>query len=150
PFPTRRPSDLAMLKESLPSPMRRVAGGVLVATLVFGSAFAAWASLPQQRRLADGPVEKIVTETPAYPESAREQRISGKVLLVIDVAADGSVVKAAVERSEPSGVFDQAVLSSVSKWKFNPEIKDGVPVPSRLRFPVEFKMAPPEPEKAGG
>src|SRR3546814_17794991 len=51
--------------------------------------------------LIDVYVEKVSTEAPAYPEAAKEQRISGKVFLVVDVAADGSVAKAEVERSEP-------------------------------------------------
>lgn len=140
---------VAMLKESLPSPARRIAGGTLVASLVLGVAFAAWASQPQevvQRPDLDVYVKKVSTETPAYPEAARQQRISGSVVLVVDVAEDGSVASAEVERSEPAGVFDEAALSAVANWKFEPAIKDGKAVAARVRVPIAFEIPPKAPE----
>lgn len=134
-----------MLRESLPSPARRIAGSALVVSLVLGTAFATWAAQPQQavaRPDLDVYVEKVSTEAPAYPEAAKEQRISGKVFLVVDVAADGSVAKAEVERSEPAGVFDEAALEAVEKWKFTPAMKDGKPVASRVRVPIAFVIPP--------
>jgi TonB family protein len=140
---------VAMLKESLPSPARRIAGGTLVASLVLGVAFAAWGTQPRevvQRPDLDVYVKRVSTETPAYPEAAREQRISGNVILVVDVAEDGSVASAEVERSEPAGVFDEAALSAVANWKFEPAMKGGKAVPSRVRVPIAFEIPPKAPE----
>ena len=134
-----------MLKESLPSPARRIAGGALVATLVFGSAFAAWASQPPQAEFEpdlDWYARKVSTPAPAYPEAARTQRISGTVMLIVDIAADGSVSGAEVDRGEPAGVFDDAALAAVANWKFQPAMKDGKAVPSRVRVPIAFKIPP--------
>ena len=141
---------IAMLKESLPSPARRIAGGALVATLVFGSAFAAWASQPPQAEAEpdlDWYARKVSTPAPAYPEAARTQRISGTVTLIVDIAADGSVSGAEVDRGEPAGVFDDAALAAVANWKFQPAMKDGKAVSSRVRVPIAFKI-PPKAEKA--
>ncbi len=75
---------------------------------------------------------------PAYPTDALAKGIGGTVVLIVDVAADGSVSKAVVERAEPAGVFDAAALESVKTWKFSPAVKDGTAMPSRVRVPVMF------------
>jgi len=71
-----------------------------------------------------------------------EQKISGTVVLVIDIDAQGNPVDVEVERSEPAGVFDQAAIDAAWKWKFNPELKAGKPVASRVRVPVTFEIPP--------
>src|SRR5690606_28141805 len=101
-----------------------------------------------QRPDLDVYVKKVSTEAPAYPEAARQQRISGSVILVVDVAEDGSVASAEVERSEPAGVFDEAALSAVANWKFEPAMKGGKPVPARVRVPIAFEI-PPKAQDAG-
>ena len=64
------------------------------------------------------------------------------------MAADGSVAKALVDRSEPAGVFDETALAAVKKWKFTPAMKDGKPVASRVRVPIDFDTRDPD-KKAG-
>lgn len=80
---------------------------------------------------------------PHYPVAAAQQGISGQVLLVVDVGADGSVRGVEVEKSEPAGVFDAATLEAVKQWKFNPAIENGKPVAGRVRVPVDFRVDPP-------
>jgi len=75
---------------------------------------------------------------PKYPADAVASKISGKVVLLVDVAADGSVADAQVEKSEPVGVFDQAALDAAKDWKFKPIMKDGKAVAGRVRVPVNF------------
>lgn len=77
---------------------------------------------------------------PRYPVAAAQQGISGKVLLVVDVAADGSVRGVEVEKSEPAGVFDAATLEAVKQWKFQPALENGKPVAGRVRVPVDFEV----------
>lgn len=87
---------------------------------------------------------------PKYPADAVAKRITGKVVLVIDVAADGSVTNARVEKSEPAGVFDQVTLDAVKSWTFEPAVKEGKPVAGRVRVPVTFDIPPgSEPMKVG-
>ncbi|MDN5782250.1 MAG: TonB family protein, partial [Luteimonas sp.] len=75
---------------------------------------------------------------PKYPAEAAANKVSGKVVLLVDVAADGSVVDARVEKSEPAGVFDQAALDAAKEWNFKPETKAGKPIAGRVRVPVTF------------
>ena len=80
------------------------------------------------------------TPAPVYPAEARKQGISGKVMLVVDVAADGSARHVVVDHAEPAGVFDAAAMESAKQWKFKPAIKDGKPVASRIRVPIWFEL----------
>ena len=75
---------------------------------------------------------------PKYPADAVANQVSGKVVLLVDVAADGSVLHAEVEKSEPAGVFDQAALDAARDWKIEPAMKNGKPVAGRVRIPVDF------------
>jgi TonB family protein len=82
---------------------------------------------------------------PIYAWFAGVHNLSGRVELLVDVAADGSVANAVVERSEPKGVFDANALQAVKGWKFNPAIKDGKAVAAQVRVPVDFRPDPPQP-----
>lgn len=87
---------------------------------------------------------------PKYPADAAANKVTGKVVVIVDVAADGSVADARVEKSEPAGVFDQATLDAVKQWKFQPAIKDGKAVAGRVRVPVNFDMDAPEDAASDG
>lgn len=80
---------------------------------------------------------------PLYPADAARSGVSGKVMVDDDVGADGGVVAAKIEKSEPAGVFDDAVMAAVRKWKFEPAIENGRPVAGRVRVPVDFQVDPP-------
>src|SRR3546814_9275067 len=72
-------------------------------------------------------IQSRMTAPPKYPADAVAARTTGKVVVIVDVAADGSVSGARVEKSEPAGVFDQVTLEAVKKWTFQPALKDGKP-----------------------
>jgi TonB family protein len=77
---------------------------------------------------------------PRYPVDAAKQGITGSVVMIVDVAADGSVSNAIIEKSQPQGVFDAVSLEAVQKWKFEPAMKDGKPAAGRVRVPITFEM----------
>lgn len=84
------------------------------------------------------PVRSVSVPAPKYPKDALAQGIGGRVDLIVDVAADGSVSKVVVDHASPAGVFDAAALESVKGWKFTPAMKNGKAVAGRVRVPVEF------------
>jgi TonB family protein len=143
---------IEMLMEPLPSKRRRVAGGLLVLTLALGGAFAAWAAQPGQAApdaaQAKRPIEGATLPPPLYPKEAAEHNLSGKVVLLVDVNADGSVANAIVEHSEPKGVFDAQALAAVKKWQFKAGIENGKPVGGRVRVPVVFDGTPAQGKEA--
>ena len=143
---------IAMLKQPLPSRHRLVAGSVLVAALASFAGVAAWAAQPAQPRgavepgtpaPADAALESRLLHPPKYPAEAMAQKLTGRVVLLIDVDASGSPTAIVVEEAHPAGVFDAAAVAAAWNWKFSPEIKDGEPVGSRIRVPVDFRMDPP-------
>ena len=77
---------------------------------------------------------------PKYPAEAVANRQSGKVVLIVDVGADGKPVDVQVEKAEPTGVFEQAAVAAARQWRFAPAIQDGKPVPGRVRVPIDFAI----------
>lgn len=136
---------IAMLGKQLPSAPRRALGIVLVSTLACGFGFAAWAAQPREPAASQSapPATRDAasarTPPPKYPAYAIEHNLDGLVVLIVDIAPDGSVTDAVVERSEPAGVFDAEALAAARQWKFNPATEDGKAVAGRLRVPIEFR-----------
>ena len=73
-----------------------------------------------------------------YPPQALKEGVSGKVVLRIDVAADGTPANVEVASAEPAGVFDQASVDAAQRWRFAPKFKDGRAVAYSVRVPVKF------------
>jgi TonB family protein len=69
------------------------------------------------------PIIKVV---PQYPEAARAQGIEGRVEIGFSVNSSGAVVAPTVTSSSPAGVFDQAALAAISRWRYAP-IADDAP-----------------------
>ena len=79
----------------------------------------------------------IKMEPPAYPEELRKKRVSGVVEVEFIIQKDGTVksVKATKSPDERLSVLAE---EAVSKWIFEPGIKNGEPVEVRIRVPVTF------------
>ena len=84
---------------------------------------------------------KIVRRIPAvFPYSAKRKGISGKILIRCLVGVDGIGRKHRILMSKPEGVFDDAALTAVQKWRFKPGILGGEPVPTWVRVPFTFNL----------
>jgi protein TonB len=79
---------------------------------------------------------------PRYPYQARRRGIEGWVRVSFTVTSDGDVEDVIVEEAEPAGIFEQAAIAAVYKWKFKPRSMDGQPVAGRAEQLVEFKLQP--------
>lgn len=77
---------------------------------------------------------------PEYPYSAKRKGQTGVVEVKALVGADGNVQSVSVVKADPKGVFEDAVLVAVRKWKFKPGVKDGQNVPTWVVFPVRFEL----------
>lgn len=58
---------------------------------------------------------------PNYPRTALRDGISGKVVVWLRVAPDGSVTGIEIKESRPPRVFDAEVRRALMQWKFAPE-----------------------------
>lgn len=77
---------------------------------------------------------------PLYPPQARMRRIEGEVLVEFVVTPDGGVGAAEVVYAQPPDVFNQTALQTIQRWRFEPGLKDGTPVPVRVRQKLTFKL----------
>ena len=79
---------------------------------------------------------------PRYPDIARRAHSQGTVILLIIVAADGTVGEVEVLRSpEQLWGFDLAVIEAVKQWRYQPALLNGRPVAVELRVLVEFALS---------
>jgi TonB family protein len=90
-------------------PLLLVAGVALCASTVFAA--------PTHRAI----VSRV---SPSYPELARRMHVSGKVVLLVSVDADGKVSSSKVESGH--ALLAPAAQDAVSRWRFapNPEASE--------------------------
>lgn len=81
----------------------------------------------------------IKMRNPTYPFELRKQKITGTVIVEIIVDQEGHVADVAIV-SSPNLLFDEPVVSAVREWLFEPGLRDGQPVTSKIRFPIQFSL----------
>ena len=75
-----------------------------------------------------------------YPEVARRKKLTGQVVVRFHLDENGTISRLAVMQAEPAGIFDDAAVAAVKKWKFQPATKDGKPVPYWVELPIHFSL----------
>ena len=75
---------------------------------------------------------------PAYPQPARQLRISGTVHLLGIIAKDGTIQRLQVLSGHP--LLRQAALDAVSQWVYRPTVLDGKPVEVEAPIDVIFTL----------
>jgi Ca-activated chloride channel homolog len=84
----------------------------------------------------------ILKVDPVYPELASRARISGKVVLDVDVDEEGNVTDVEVVSGHP--LLYEAAVTAIKQWKYAPTLLNGAPVPVSVTTTVDFKLdAPP-------
>ncbi len=78
--------------------------------------------------------------TPIYPYQATVNGIEGRVVLRFIVDENGKVENPVVVKSEPEGVFDEAALAAIVKYKFIPAKIGKKSVKCIAVMPVGFKI----------
>ena len=149
---------IVMLKREQHTPAKRRLAVLCATGLVAAASAMAWAAQPAQPvadlgqnkgRInvevdalgkATEDVQVRAMSAPLYPGEAFAQGQSGKVVLEIDVGADGKPTAISVVESSPAGVFDASTVAAAWKWQFNPSMADGKPVAGKVRVPVNFEL----------
>jgi len=121
-------ADLALAKRWGADPKEVLAVQQLAPPKSRGADAAALA--PSLKRLRGPP--------PDYPASALTQHLAGSVVLEYTVNTSGEPRDIHVVEATPPGVFDQAAINAVRRWRYAPLLVDGavveVPVRTRMRF----------------
>lgn len=77
---------------------------------------------------------------PPYPPEALAARLTGRVLLRVEVAADGCVRQASVYRSSGVPSLDASALATVRAWRFTPASRSDAPS-REVAVPISFVLA---------
>lgn len=78
---------------------------------------------------------------PAYPAEARQLRQQGRVILAVQVSADGRAASVSLARSSGFPLLDAAAVEGVRRWTFVPAQAAGLATPSRVEVPVVFALS---------
>lgn len=108
-LPSTRPTRILL---ALAASLAVLTGGPIPAV-----AEAAITNAPRSHAITAAP-KPISRSNPEYPRGALRRRVDGSVLLEFAVDGSGNVVSPRVLESRPRGVFDEAALSALSKWKY--------------------------------
>lgn len=102
--------------------------------------------------LADGPYLGAVAtqldsdfmplsrQPPQYPYKAARRGIEGWVRVSFRVTETGTVEDVEVLEADPPGVFEQAAIKAVYRWRFKPRIINGQATAGSAEQVVEFEL----------
>jgi protein TonB len=88
----------------------------------------------------DQPPQPVAKIPPVYPYRAREQGTEGVVQVKLLVNPDGTVGQVVILDARPPGLFEEAVMKSVSKWRFEPGVIEGQPVTAWVVTNIRFTL----------
>jgi TonB family protein len=113
--------------------------GVLAAVFIVS---AAAQSKPVYKVGQDGVKAPVLTYEvkPIYSASAKERKVQGKVELKVVVQADGTVGDEVKVASSLDPDLDQAAITAVKQWRFNPGTKDGQAVDVTVDIEMTFTL----------
>ena len=77
---------------------------------------------------------------PAYPMTARRMGWQGRVVLNVEVLAEGSCGDVNVFQSSGHDVLDNAALRTVKGWRFVPASRAGHPITQWFKVPIQFSL----------
>ena len=86
---------------------------------------------------------KVISKPlPKYPDIAKKSGLEGAVIVefVVDTTGDVLPGSAKVIAARPEGIFEEAALNAIYKWKFSPGQQRDRKVRVRWQQPITFKL----------
>lgn len=120
-------APLAAPPESKPAPAAPAAAAAAAAEAVSAARFDA---------------DYLKNPAPVYPPLARRMGEEGRVVLRVQVTAQGTADSVELMTSSGSDRLDQAALKAVRNWRFVPARRGGEAVASAVLVPITFKLEP--------
>lgn len=82
----------------------------------------------------------VFQKQPDYPVEMRNKKVEGVVSIRFIVDAAGKVDRPTVESSSHAA-FESPALAAIKKWKFEPGLRAGQRVPSKMRVTIRFPQS---------
>ncbi|MXR35416.1 TonB family protein [Neisseriaceae bacterium B2N2-7] len=89
---------------------------------------------------ADWRAGALDNPAPPYPERSRARGEEGRVVLRVEVGADGRVRDIAVLHSSGFPRLDRAARDAVERWRFTPARRGNSAVADRVDVPIRFRQ----------
>lgn len=77
---------------------------------------------------------------PVYPVESQEAGEQGVVVVSVSVDANGKAVDVRVVKSSGSSRLDRSARQAVQRHRFKPATRDGIPIPYKYKFNVNFSI----------
>ncbi|MFO0658929.1 MAG: TonB-dependent receptor [Polyangiaceae bacterium] len=87
------------------------------------------------------PPRLISDHAAEYPAAAMRERREAVVLLELEIDTEGKVTDARAVHPDDAD-FDSAAIAAAKQFRFEPALRDGRPVASKIRYSYAFKLAP--------
>ncbi|MBI5660270.1 MAG: TonB family protein [Nitrosomonadales bacterium] len=133
--PMAKPVEIPVEQPSAPSPVIAETPPPVVAAPV---------ETPRALPIPDvGPDYKasyLNNPRPPYPFAARRMGLQGKVILNVEVLAEGLCGQISVHQSSGHEMLDNAALQTVKTWKFAPARQAGHAVTKWFKIPIQFAL----------
>jgi len=85
-------------------------------------------------------LHRISFQAPKYPPEALLRSQTGAVEMEFTVKPDGSVADIKIVSSDPVGVFERASMTALAHNRYEPVVRNGVPVAQRARIRMRFAI----------
>lgn len=83
----------------------------------------------------------IVRIPPEYPQRQLTTNTEGWVMVEFTITISGSVDDVRVVEAEPERVFNNATIRAIQRWKYQPKMVNGKPVPQlNMREVIRFQI----------
>lgn len=80
------------------------------------------------------------TVSPTYPESARQDEVSGTTHVEVTVDEAGNVRETRVIKSSGDSRLDEATEKAALNWKFEPASQQGTAAVAKIVIPIKFVL----------
>lgn len=77
---------------------------------------------------------------PEYPATAKSREWQGKVVLRVQVSAEGLSNGIKVEKSSGYDMLDESAIAAVKHWRFIPAKRGETAVASSVLVPIDFSL----------
>lgn len=138
---------IQLLKQRAPSRPRRACGALLLALLILGGGFTAWAAQAAPGRTITNPdwthMPTAADLAQYYPRRAMKRGVEGFAAIRCRVERAGALSACVVLRETPEGYgFGEATLRLAPMFRMRPMSVDGRPVDGGVVvIPIKFKLA---------
>ncbi|MET0365558.1 MAG: TonB family protein [Sphingobium sp.] len=77
---------------------------------------------------------------PAYPAAMLRLQVEGNVTVRVTIGPDGRVLDVALVSAVDPAFFEATKRQALSRWRFTPATRDGVPITSERVMTVRFRL----------